>query len=127
MAISRSSALERRMLWLSLLLTAAGTLITALLFGVRQGVSFLARGMLAGMNLAWLRSSVGHIFSGETDRSKVRVLAGFFLRLLLIPLCLYVMIRFLFLGILAAIAGFTVFLGSVLIEGILEAFGSSPE
>jgi len=37
------------------------------------------------------------------------------------------MIRFLFLDLLAAVAGFAVFLCSVFVEGILEAFGSSQD
>jgi len=37
------------------------------------------------------------------------------------------MIRFLFVDVIAAVAGFAVFICSVFIEGILEAFGSSPD
>lgn len=77
--------------------------------------------------MIWLRSTIHAIFAGDPKRSKIQVLAGFFLRLLLIPLCLYVMIRFLFLDILAAVAGFAVFVCSVFVEGVLEAFGSSPK
>jgi hypothetical protein len=57
----------------------------------------------------------------------LRVLAGFICRLLLIPLCLYAMMRFLFLDVIAAVAGFALFVCSVFVEGILEAFGSSPK
>ena len=63
----------------------------------------------------------------DQKSSKRRILAGYFLRLLLIPLCLYAMIRFLFLGVLAAVAGFAVFNCSIFVEGVLEAFKSSSK
>ena len=96
-------------------------------FGGRIGLSFLAGGALAGGHIIWLRSTIGAVFARDPERSKIKILAGFFLRLLLIPLCLYVMIRFLFLDIIAAVAGFAVFVCSVFAEGVLEAFGSSPK
>lgn len=119
--------LERRLLRLGAGLTAAGTLAVWLGFGAIAGVSFLAGGMLAAGNLMWLRSSVSAVVLRDPKRSRFQVLGGFFLRLLLIPLCLYAMIRFLFLDILAAVAGFAVFVCSVFVEGVLEAFGSSPK
>ncbi len=123
----RAANLERRLLWLGLALALGGSLLAWLAFGARAGLSFAAGAALAGGNLSWLRSSIGAVVSGDPKRSKLQVLGGFFLRLLLIPLCLYAMIRFLFLDILAAMAGFAVFICSVFIEGVLEAFGSSPK
>jgi hypothetical protein len=120
-------SLERRLLLLGLGLTAGGGLLTWVCFGVREGLSFLAGAALAGGDLLWLRSTVGTIFSGSLQRSRLRVLAGFICRLLLIPLCLYAMMRFLFLDVIAAVAGFALFVCSVFVEGILEAFGSSPK
>ena len=108
-------------------MAAGGSILAWALFGARAGLSFGAGAALAGGNLSWLRSSIGAVVSGDLKRSRFRVLGGFFLRLMLIPLCLYVMIRFLFLDIFAAMAGFAVFVGSVFIEGVLEAFGSSPK
>ena len=122
-----NSGLERRLIRLGVGLTAAGSLVTWLFFGRKAGLSFLAGGVLAGGNLLWLRSSVSTLILRDPKRSRFQVLGGFILRLMLIPLCLYVMIRFLFLDILAAVAGFAVFVCSVFIEGILEAFGSSPK
>ena len=122
----RVGSLEKRLLQLGLGLTLVGTIVTWTLFGGRAGLSFLAGALLAAGDLAWLRASIGTVFSRDPKRPKSQVLAGFFLRLLLIPLCLYVMIRFLFLNLLAAVAGFAIFLCSVFVEGILEAFGSSP-
>ncbi|MBZ5495100.1 MAG: ATP synthase subunit I [Acidobacteriia bacterium] len=127
MAIARAGNLERRLFWLTLGLTAGGSLLAWAGFGGREAVSFAAGAGLAGANLFWLRSTINSIFTGDLKRSKSKVLAGFFLRLLLIPLCLYAMIRFLFLDILAAVAGLAVFICSVFIEGVLEAYGSSPE
>jgi hypothetical protein len=117
-----AAAVERRLFWLTLAMSAAGILGAAAFFGWRQGISFAAGCALAAVDLLWLRSTVRAILPGDLKRSKSNILGGFFLRLLLIPLCLYVMIRFLFLGIIAAVAGFAVFVCSVGIEGILEAF-----
>ena len=121
---SRIGSLERRLLWLSLGLSVSGSLVTWLCFGGREGLSFLAGGAVAAVDLGWLRSTINSMFARDPNRSKSKVLAGFFLRLLLIPLCLYVMIRFLFLSILAAVAGFAVFNCSIFVEGVLEAFKS---
>jgi len=118
---------ERRLLLLGIGLTAAGSLVGLLFWGWVVGLSFAAGGLLAGFNVVWLRSSITSIVFHDPERSRMRILAGFFLRLLLIPLGLYVMIRFLFLDIFAAVAGLTVFVCSVFIEGVLEAFGSSPK
>ncbi len=118
---------ERRIFWLTCSLSAGGSLITAIFFGWRQGWSFAAGAALAGIDLLWLRATVNAIFLRSMKRSKLKILTGFFLRLVLIPLCLYAMIRFLFLGILAAVAGFAVFVCSVFIEGILEAFDNGPK
>jgi hypothetical protein len=115
------------LLWLGIGMAAGGSLLVLILFGGRAALSFAAGAALAGADLTWLRSSIGAILSGDLSRSKSQVLAGVFLRLLLIPLCLYVMIRFLFMDILAAVAGFAVFICSVFVEGVLEAFGSSPK
>jgi hypothetical protein len=118
---------ERRILFLSLWLAAAGALLGWMIFGLRAGLSFLAGAALAGGNLLWLRSSIYAAFSRGAERAKTRVLAGYLLRLLLSPLSLYVMIRFLFLDVLAAAAGVSVFVCSLFIEGVLEAFGNSPK
>jgi hypothetical protein len=75
----------------------------------------------------WLRSSIGKVFARGPRSSNLRVLAGYFLRLLLIPFSLYVMIRFLTVDVIAAVAGMMVLIGSVLVEGVLEAFGSNPK
>ena len=120
-------SLERRLLWLGIWLAAGGTILVWIIFGLRAGLSFAAGAALGGGDISWLRSSLLVILSGDLKRSKSQVLAGFFLRLLLIPLCLYAMIRFLFLDIIAAVAGFAVFICSVFVEGVLEAFGSSPK
>lgn len=119
--------IERRLLRLGVSLALGGTFLAWTIFGPRAGLSFVAGAALGGGNVSWLRSSILAVLSGDLKRSKSKVLAGFVLRLLLIPLCLYVMIRFLFLDIAAAVAGFAVFIGSVFLEGVLEAFGSSPK
>jgi hypothetical protein len=127
MAGRRPINLERRLAVISSVLLVSGGLASWLLFDLPRAISFLAGGVLAGVSLLWLHRAVDGMFSRDPKQSKFRMLAGFFLRLLLIPLCLYAMIRFLFLSLPAAVAGFAVFHCSVFIEGILEAFDSGPE
>jgi len=105
----------------------AGSILAWLIFGARDGVSFCAGGLLAAVSMAWLRHTVSVIVFADRRRSATRVVGGFVLRLLLIPLCLYVMIRFLFMGIIAAVAGFAVFNCSIFVEGLREAFKSSRD
>ena len=127
MSPPREMTIERRIFWIGTWLVAGGSLFVWLIFGWRSGVSFCAGGALAGANLALLRSAVNAALLSDPKRSKRRILGGYFLRLLLIPLCLYAMIRFLFLGVLAAVAGFAVFNCSVFVEGVFEAFKGSSE
>jgi hypothetical protein len=125
--LMRNSSLERRLFWLGVGLAATGTLAAWVFFGSNAGWSFMAGSALAGGNMLWLRSSIGSLLLRDPKRSKIQVLGGYFLRLMLIPLCLYVMIRFLFLNVIAAVAGLAVLVCSVFIEGILEAFSRSPK
>ena len=119
--------IERRLVWLSLGLAAAGSLAAWVCFGAREGLSFAGGAVVGGGELLWLRSSIGRMFVRSAASSSLPVLAGYFLRLLLIPVSLYVMIRFLFVDVIAAVTGMMVLTGSVLIEGVLEAFGSNPK
>ncbi len=119
--------LERRLLIISSWLLITGGLLILTFFGLSRSISFVAGGVLGGLSLSWLRRGLGAIFSEDQKASKRRILGGFLLRVLLIPLCLYVMIRFLFLSVPAAVAVFAVLHFSVLIEGIHEAFSSSPK
>ena len=116
--------LEHRLLKIAAWLVAAGSILTVLLFGVRQAASFACGGALAGISIFWLRGGLNAVVLQDHKASKRRVLAGFALRLLLIPLGLYVMIRFLFLGVAAAVAGFAACHCSIFVEGILEALDS---
>ena len=108
-------------------LVAGGSILVGTVYGLGIGASFLAGGALGGLNLAWLRQTVTSAFARNPSRLKTRILVGFFLRLLLIPLFLYVMLRFLFLSVPAAVAGFAVFNCSIFVEGVLEAFGSRSQ
>jgi hypothetical protein len=118
---------ERRLFGIGALLLAAGTLLTGVLFGLKAALSFLAGGSLGAASLAWLRHTVNSLVFSDPRRSASRILGGYLLRLVLIPLCLYVMIRFLFAGIIAAVAGFAAFNCSIFIEGLLEAFKGSAK
>ena len=120
-----NASIERRIFAIGGVLLAGGCLISWLLLGGMTAVAFLAGGLLAALNMAWLRQTVRAVTLNDPKISKRRVLAGFILRLLLIPLCLYAMIRFLFWSISAAVAGFALFHCSIFLEGILEAIGRS--
>ncbi len=124
--IRMTTNIERRLLWLTAGLAAGGSLIVWACFGTREGLSFAGGALVGGGDLLWLRATVGRLFGPDLTRSKAPVLAGYFLRLLLIPLGLYVMIRFLFVELIAAVAGLVVLICSVLVEGILEAFVCNP-
>ncbi len=121
------SSLERRIFVIGAGLVAVTSLTVWSLFDSVHGLSIIVGGVLAAINLEWLRRTVSAIVFYDRKRSKHRILAGFFLRLLLIPLCLYATMRFLVLSIPAAVAGLAVFYCSVFVEGILEAFGSSSK
>jgi hypothetical protein len=118
---------ERRIVRLYLGLAAGGSMAAWIFFGAREGLSFAGGAVVGGVELLWLRASIGKIFVRGPRSSNRPVLAGYFLRLLLIPFSLYVMIRFLFADVIAVVTGMMVLIGSVLVEGVLEAFGSNPK
>ena len=126
MTILDLKRIERRLAWIGIGLVLSGGVVTALRFGLLAGMSFLAGGALAAVNLSWLRQTVSGFVFSDHKTSRRRLLAGYFVRLVLIPLTLYAMIRFLSLSIPAAVAGFAVFNCSVFVEGVLEAFGYRP-
>ena len=119
--------LELRLLKIASWLVAGGTALTGFFFGMRQAASFACGGVLAGISVFSLRALMSSMVLQDRKASKRRALAGFVLRLLLIPLGLYAMIRFLFLSPIAIIAGFSLFYLAVPVEGLLEAIGSKPE
>src|SRR5262245_59094393 len=95
--------IERRLARIGTGLVLAGSFVTALRFGLLTGASFLAGGALAAANLAWLRQIVSGFAFNDAKTSRRRLLAGYIVRLVLIPLSLYAMIRFLSLSIPAAV------------------------
>jgi hypothetical protein len=115
-----TKSIESRLFWIGAGLVLAGSILAGLAFGFRNGLSFLSGGALGAINLLWLRHALNAAFESP-KRPRRMALAGFFLRLLLIPLVLYAMIRFLFWGTPAAVAGLAVFYCSVFVEGVLEA------
>ncbi len=112
---------QKRLIRAAIGLVLVGSALFWGLFGPWQSVAFLSGGVFAGINLIWLHSSVSGIFFADPKASKRRILAGYLFRLLLIPLGLYAMIRFLFFSPLAVVGGFAACNCSILIEGILEA------
>ncbi len=121
---SENRRVERRLILIVAWLLSAGCIATWIVFDLVQATSFLCGGVLAVASMLWLRGGMNTVVLSDRKTSKRSVLAGFVLRLMLIPICLYAMIRFLFLGLAAAVAGFAVCHCSVLIEGILEAISS---
>jgi MFS family permease len=117
--------IERRIFIIGAWLVLGGTLLALILFGWRYGFGFLAGGALAALSLAWLRKSVDALLFKPRRKAETRAVVGFILRLLLIPMGLYAIIRFLYGGIIAAVAGFAIFNFSVFIEGVYEALKSS--
>lgn len=105
-------------------LVGIGSILTSLAFGFRYGASFLAGGMLAAVNMAMLRSTINYALR-RSRISKFRITAGYIVRLLLIPLCLYAIMRLFFFGIIAATAGFATFSCGIFVEGVFEAFKST--
>jgi len=116
---------EIRIFTIGSLLVLLGTVLVGMISGWHPGISFLAGGLLAAANLAALRNSIKRAFQAGSGRPPLRIAIGYMIRLLLIPLCLYVMMRFLFLEILAAIVGFAAFFCAIFLEGLLEAFRRS--
>ncbi|HTY63255.1 MAG TPA: ATP synthase subunit I [Acidobacteriota bacterium] len=119
-----SATFERKVFWIGMWMVAAGTAVTALSFGLRYGICFLLGGLLSAVNLKLLIRTVNAALARSDRISGIRITAGYILRLLLIPLCLYAIMHFLFSGIIAATAGFVVFSSGFLIEGIFEAVKS---
>lgn len=125
MSESEHRKLETRLIHIGTWLAAAGGVLTWFFFDLCHALSFLGGSFLAGISILWLRGVLNAALLQERKAPKWRVLTGFLLRLMLIPLCLYAMIRFLFLSVPAAVAGFAVVHGSILVEGILEILGGS--
>lgn len=118
----RADEIELRIFGIGACLVILGALLTAVVFGLRQGASFLAGGILAAANLAALRHTINAAVLRPKGRSRLRPAVVHILRLVLIPLCLYAMMRFLSWGIIAATAGFAAFSCGIFVEGLWEAF-----
>ena len=125
--MARADSMELRIFYLGGCLVVVGAVLTALIFGLRHGVSFLAGGLLAAANLAVLRYTIKSAMLRGPGQSGLRLIASHIARLVLIPLCLYAMMHFLFLGIIAATIGFAVFSCGLFVEGIWEAFHRSAK
>lgn len=108
------------------ILVCLGTLITGLTFGLPYAACFLAGGILSALNMWMLRSSINAALR-RPSHNKFRTVGSYILRLMLIPLCLYAIMRLFFFGIIAAIAGFAVFGCGVFLEGVLEAMKGKSE
>jgi hypothetical protein len=118
-------AFETKSFRMGAALVCFGTLATAVGFGFRYGVFFFAGGLLSALNLWLLRRSINSALS-RSSNPKLRTIGAYVFRLLLIPLCLYAIMRLFFSGIIAAVAGFAVFGCGIFLVGVLEIFKGSP-
>jgi hypothetical protein len=121
------NSLEHRLLRIGGLLNATVSAGAWVWFGPEAALSCVVGGVLAAISMHWLGRTVSAVVAPHPTGSKRAVLLGYLLRLVLIPLCLYAMLRLHFLAILAVVAGFAAFIFALLIEGILEATGKSPD
>jgi hypothetical protein len=119
--MTRPELFESRAFRVGGMLVLVGAALTGLIFGLAHGICFLAGGMLAALNMTMLRHSINSALS-RSENPKFRTVGAYILRLLLIPLCLYAILRLFFWGIIAAIAGFAVFGCGIFLEGVLEVF-----
>ena len=119
-----SEVFETRSFRIGTILVCFGSILTGLIFGFSYGLCFLAGGLLSALNLSMLTHSINSALSRSAN-PKFRTVGSYLLRLLLIPLCLYAIMRLFFSGVVAAIAGFVVFGCGFLIEAALEIFKGS--
>jgi hypothetical protein len=126
-ASKRSKPIERRLFRIGLILTCVASAISWIWAGFEGAVSCFAGGALAAASMHWLSRTVSAAVSPSPKASKRAVLLGYVLRLMLIPLCLYAMLRLHFFSIPAVVGGFAAFTFAALIEGILEAAGRRPD
>ena len=123
-ATPTGNAIERRLLGTGSLLMCFASLLCWMIAGSRGAVSCLVGGILAAGSMVWLSRTISAVIRPRPVASKWRFLAGYVLRLMLIPLCLYAMLRLHFFSLPAAVAGFAAFNLAIFIEGIREAIGS---
>ena len=127
MTETRRKPLEHRLFRIGVLLNATVSAGAWVWFGAEAALSCVVGGALAAISLHWLGRTISAVVTPHPTGSKRTVLLGYLLRLVLIPLCLYAMLRLHFLAILAVVAGFAAFIFALLIEGILEATGKYPD
>ncbi len=118
--MSSPVAFETRSFRTGAILVAAGTVATGLIFGLAHAVCFFAGGLLSALNMQMLRHSINSALR-RSSNPQMRTVSSYLLRLLLIPLCLYAIMRVFFSGVIAAIAGFAVFGCGIFLEGVVEA------
>jgi hypothetical protein len=106
------------------ILVLAGAIGTSLIFGFPHGICFLTGGVLAAINIVMLRNSINAAIVRSAN-PKFRTVGSYIFRLLLIPICLYAIMRIFFSGVIAAIAGFAVFGCGVFLEAVREVFKGS--
>jgi len=119
-----SEVFESRSFRIGTILVCLGTILTWLILGLPYGLSFFAGGLLSALNLSMLKHSINSALSRSAN-PKFRTVGAYILRLLLIPLCLYAIMRLFFWGVIAAVAGFAVFGCGIFLEAVLEIFRGS--
>jgi hypothetical protein len=121
-----ADSFESRSFRIGAILVCAGSVATTLIFGFRHGICFFIGGILSVLNLSMLHHSINAALSRPANH-KLLTVGSYILRLLLIPICLYAIMRFFFWGIISAIAGFAVFGCGIFFEGISQTFKGSSK
>jgi|WetSurMetagenome_2_1015567.scaffolds.fasta_scaffold1096559_2 hypothetical protein len=119
--MTRAESFESRSFRMGAILVCTGTILIALMLGLPYGICFFAGGLLSALNLSMLSRTINMALRRPAN-PKFRTAGAYILRLLLIPLGLYAIIRLFFFGVIAAIAGFAAFGCGIFIEGIAEVF-----
>lgn len=96
--MTKADAFESRSFRMGGILVGGGTIMAGLIFGFPYGITFLAGGILSALNMAMLRHSINTVLRRQSNR-KTLTIGSYLLRLLLIPLCLYAIMRLFFLGL----------------------------
>jgi len=121
-----SEVFESRSFRIGTILVCLGTILTWLILGLPYGLSFFASGLLSALNLSMLKHSINSALSRSAN-PKFRTVGAYILRLLLIPLCLYAIMRLFFWGVIAAVAGFAAFGCGLFVEGVWEIIKSNSK
>jgi hypothetical protein len=116
-------AVERRIEWLTLVLSAAGAVFASVRWGWRAGIGVAVGGTVSWLNFRWLDQGIGQLLRATTGTAEIppkrvsRWIYGRFLgRLLLIVGVVYVILKTAWLPGRAVLAGLFSLICAALLE-----------